>query len=186
MRAVWWKPTSWFIDGRLFMSSHLAEKVRELSEFSFIRVLSHSQGFYDLITPSSLYLLTQSCWGLGFNIWILGEHKIPPITRVAACYYLCIRHSLPYILLSDGLPQWLSGKESACNAGNSGDTGSISESGRSSRRVHGNPLWYSWLENPINRKAWEGYGPYNVVKSGTRLKGLSMHTLLTDKNCVFP
>ena len=30
-----------------------------------------------------------------------------------------------------GLPQWLSSKESMCNAGDTGDAGSIPESGRS-------------------------------------------------------
>ena len=50
-----------------------------------------------------------------------------------------------------GLPQWLSGKESACNAG---DTGSIPGSGRSPGEGHGNPLQYSCLENPMDRGAW--------------------------------
>ena len=48
-----------------------------------------------------------------------------------------------------GLPQWLSSKESACNAG---DQGSIPGSGRSGG-VHGNPLQYSCLENPMDRGA---------------------------------
>ena len=50
-----------------------------------------------------------------------------------------------------GLPQWLSGKESACNAG---DPGSITESGRSPGEGNGNPLQYSCLENPMDRGAW--------------------------------
>ena len=37
------------------------------------------------------------------------------------------------------------GKESACNAG---DPGLIPGSGRSLREGHGNPLQYSFLENP--------------------------------------
>ena len=39
------------------------------------------------------------------------------------------------------------GKESACNAGAEGDTGSILGSGRSPGGGHGNPLQYSGLEN---------------------------------------
>ena len=50
-----------------------------------------------------------------------------------------------------GLPQWLSGKESTCNAG---DMGLISGSGRSPRGGHGNPLQYSCLEKPMDRGAW--------------------------------
>ena len=54
-----------------------------------------------------------------------------------------------------GLPQWLRGKESFCNAGASGDTDSIPVSGRSPVGGHGNPLQYSCLENPMDRGAWQ-------------------------------
>ena len=47
-----------------------------------------------------------------------------------------------------GLSQWLSGKESACNAGDAGDVGLIPGLGRSPGRRHGNPLWYSSMDNP--------------------------------------
>ena len=43
------------------------------------------------------------------------------------------------------------GKESAYNAG---DPGSIAGSGRSPGEGNGNPLHYSYLENPIDRGAW--------------------------------
>ena len=52
-----------------------------------------------------------------------------------------------------GLPQWLRGKESACNAGATGDMGWIP--GRSPGGGHGNPLQYSCLENPMDRGAWQ-------------------------------
>ena len=54
-----------------------------------------------------------------------------------------------------GLPWWLSGKESACNAGATGDVGSIPGSGRPLGGGHGNPLQYSCLENPMDRGAWQ-------------------------------
>ena len=44
------------------------------------------------------------------------------------------------------------GKESACNVG---DPGSILGSGRSSGEGNGNPLQYSCLENPMDRRAWQ-------------------------------
>ena len=50
-----------------------------------------------------------------------------------------------------GLPQWLRGKESTCNAE---DMDSIPGSGISSGEGHGNPLQYSCLENPMDRGAW--------------------------------
>ena len=49
------------------------------------------------------------------------------------------------------------GKESACNAGN---LGSIPGLGRSPGGGHGNPLWYSCLENPHERRSLLGYSPW--------------------------
>ena len=40
------------------------------------------------------------------------------------------------------------------NAGDAGDGGSVSGSGRSSGEGSGNPLQYSCLENPMDRGAW--------------------------------
>ena len=58
-------------------------------------------------------------------------------------------------ILRHGLLRWLSGKESACNAG---DLGSISGLGRSSGEENGNPLQYSSLGNPRDRGAWKARG----------------------------
>ena len=52
------------------------------------------------------------------------------------------------------LPQWLSGKESACNAEDTGDVGLILGSGRSPGGGKDNPLQCSCPENPIDRGAW--------------------------------
>ena len=49
----------------------------------------------------------------------------------------------------EGLPRWLSGKESACSAG---DPGSIPRLGRSPGEGNGNPLQYSCLENPLTEE----------------------------------
>ena len=51
-----------------------------------------------------------------------------------------------------GLSWWLSSKEYACNAG---DTGLISELGRYAGEGNGNPLQYPCLENPMDRGAWQ-------------------------------
>ena len=48
-------------------------------------------------------------------------------------------------------PQWLSDKESACNAG---DVGLIPGLGRSPGEGYGNPLQCSCLENPMDRGTW--------------------------------
>ena len=47
-------------------------------------------------------------------------------------------------------------KESACNAGATGNAGLILGLGRSSGGGHGNPLQYSCLENPMGKEAWRG------------------------------
>ena len=45
-------------------------------------------------------------------------------------------------------------KESACNAGDTADVGSVPGSGRSPGEGNGNLLQYSCLENPMDRGAW--------------------------------
>ena len=52
------------------------------------------------------------------------------------------------------LSQWLRSKASTCNAGDIGDSGSIPESGRSPGEGNENPLQYSCLGNPMDRRAW--------------------------------
>ena len=69
------------------------------------------------------------------------------------------------------LPWRLRGKESACKAGDAGDTGLIPESGRSPGGQHGNPLQYSCLENPMDRGGWWAT-VHGVAKGRTQLKRL--------------
>ena len=78
----------------------------------------------------------------GTIVWTpSGERKVELIGRLGLTYtYLILR------------TRWLSGKESACSAG---DLGSIPGSGRSPRGGHGKPLQYSCLENPMDRGVWQ-------------------------------
>ena len=62
-----------------------------------------------------------------------------------------------------GLSRWLSGKESACSAG---DVGPTLGSGRSPGEGNGNPPQYSYLENPMDRGAWQAT-VHEVTKSWT-------------------
>ena len=64
-----------------------------------------------------------------------------------------------------GFPGSSDGKESACNVG---DLGSIPGLGRSPGGGHGNPLQYSYLENPTDRRACQAT-VHEVTKSRTRL-----------------
>ena len=58
---------------------------------------------------------------------------------------------LNVIIDKQGPPWWLSGKESACNAG---VPGSIPGSGRSPGEGNGDPFQFSCLRNPMDRGAW--------------------------------
>jgi len=77
-----------------------------------------------------------------------------------------------------GLPQWLSGEESAYNAGAAGDVGLIPGSGRSPGQGHGDSLQYSCLGNPTDGGAWRAT-VHRVAKSRTRLKRLGTETNMT-------
>ena len=61
------------------------------------------------------------------------------------------------------------------NARDTGDMGSIPESGRPSGEGHGNPLQYSCLVNPVDRGAWWSM-VHMVAKSRTLLMLLSTHS----------
>ena len=61
------------------------------------------------------------------------------------------------------------------NAGDIRDAGSIPGLGRSPGRGHGNPLQYSFLENPMDRRAWLAT-VHGVAKNRTRLKRFSTCT----------
>ena len=58
----------------------------------------------------------------------------------------------------EGLPWWFSAKESANNAGATGDVGSSFESGRSPGGGHGNPLQYSLPGESCGQRSLMGYG----------------------------
>ena len=55
------------------------------------------------------------------------------------------------------------------------DSGWVPGWGRSPGGGHDNPLQYSYLENPMDRGAWQAT-VHRVTKSETLLKQLSTHT----------
>ena len=68
-----------------------------------------------------------------------------------------------------GFPGGTSGKEPPANAGDMRDIGLILGAGRSPGGGHGNPLQYSYLENPTDRGAWWST-VHRVAQSWTLLK----------------
>ena len=65
-------------------------------------------------------------------------------------------------------PRGSAGKESSCNAGDTGHAGWISGFGRSPGGGNGNTLSHSCLKNPMERGAWWA-AVQRLVKSWTRL-----------------
>ena len=76
--------------------------------------------------------------------------------------------------------QWLSGKESACNAG---DSCLIPGLGRSFGEGNGNPIHYSWLENPMDRGAWQvAHGVTKRIRHNLTTKPPSGNTISNRKS----
>ena len=62
------------------------------------------------------------------------------------------------------MAQWV--KKSTCNAGYTGNMGSIPALGRSPGGGNGNPFQYSCLKHPMDRGAWQAT-VHSVAKSDT-------------------
>ena len=95
----------------------------------------------------------------------LAFEKLPNAFSLMAMSFHILTSNLRVIQLSERLLesgaftihicQWISGKESACHAGDTGVVHSILGSGRSPGGRNGNPLQYSYLENNLmDRGAW--------------------------------
>ena len=90
---------------------------------------------------------------------------------------------VPGVLKYLWLHQRFSSKEFAYNARDTGDAGSIPESGRSPRGGNGNPLQYYCLESPVDRGAWRA-----PVHEGPQRAGhdwACMHLGCTEIELVF-
>ena len=81
---------------------------------------------------------------------VLLEHCHTHLGIVCNCLYISAESWVIASLY--GFPHSSVSKESACNAG---DPGLIPGSGRSSGEGNGNPLQYSWLQNPMDRGSWK-------------------------------
>ena len=112
------------------MTLHLVDKIWESSKVEYL----------SLNTIDTWDQVSLCCWGWGCPVHGGIFSSIPGGLLGA--------NSTP-----SGLPRWLSSKESAANAGDTGDAGSIPGSGRSPGGRNGNPLQYSCLGNPMDRGA---------------------------------
>ena len=78
----------------------------------------------------------------------------------------------------EGFPGGASGKESISQCRRLMRWGFDSGPGRSPGERHGNPLQYSCLKSPMDRKAWWA-SVLEVTKNQSRLKWLGMHAHIT-------
>ena len=114
--------------------------------------------------------LQYSCLGdtMDRGTWQATVHEVAGVghdlaTKPPQPPYDCIS-----LELGKGFPSDSVGKESVVSAGDTGDTGSIPGSERSSGGGHGSPLQYFCLENPMDRGAWQDT-VRRPAKSQTRL-----------------
>ena len=70
-------------------------------------------------------------------------------------------------------------KNPPADAGDVRDVSSIPGLGRSPGGGHGNPLQYSYLENPMNRGAYQAM-VHGVTKSQTRLSDLACNVYVSS------
>ena len=110
-----------------------------------------------------------SCVFLGKSLPSLGLIEARVIwTRPASQILWYDAHSFQSMLIHKVLqsfPGGSNGKASACSAG---DPGLIPRWGRSRGKRNSNPLQYSFLENSMDRGAWQAT-VHGVAKSQTRL-----------------
>ena len=104
---------------------------------------NHFQSFF----PFRIWLI--------ISIFVIQGRKLSPLLKSILIFWPQSPNRIALIYCIDkGFPGGLSSKESACNAGDAGDTGLIPESGRFPGGGHGNSLQYSCLENPMDRGDW--------------------------------
>ena len=97
--------------------------------------------------------------------WGITQILIPKasVAFAALLYWVVVS----YCFLLFQASQVLSGKESACQWGDTRHMGSIPVWRRSSGGGNGNPLQYSCVENPMDGRAWRAT-VHGVAKSQTR------------------
>ena len=94
--------------------------------------------------------------------------------------WLTYKHTHTYTLLSLGFLSSTVVKNLPANAGNARDSGSVLGTGRPPGEGNGNPLQYSCLKNPMDRRTWQAAVP-RVPKSQTQLSDWS-HTYIVIFN----
>ena len=129
---------------------------------SKVSILQHSASFivqlsHPYMTTGKTIALTR--WTFVSKVIALLFNMLSRLVIALLPRSKCLNYMTAVTICSDfgaqenkRLPWWLSGKESACQAG---DMGSIPWSGRSPGEGNGNSLQYSCLGNPMDREDWQ-------------------------------
>ena len=132
--------------------------------FFFLKIALAIRGLFcfhtncEIFCSSSVKNTIGSSIGIALNLWIaLGSIAIfttlsLPIQEHGVSLHLFVSCLISFI--SQGFSNG-SGKESTCNAGNTGDVGLIPGLGRWPGGGNGNPLQYCCLRNPMDRGTWQ-------------------------------
>ena len=107
------------------------------------------------------------CWNLGgFFLSHLSSLNLGYILQLmwektTSMVHLIINGTICIVWIFPG------GSDGKVSTYNAGDLGSIPGLGRSPREENGNPLQYSWLENPVDGGTWLGYSAWGRKESDT-------------------
>ena len=147
---------------RLFSSSSLSAIRVVLS--AYLRLLTFLPAILIPSWHGLLRCLLPRTLGLWMHAWLWAFGPAPG-TQLGPC---CLS-SFMCVWIFRGFPHGSGSKESACNAGDLGSTPGL---GRSPGEGHGNPLQYSYLQNPWTEEptGLQSVGSQNV---GQQLKQLS-------------
>ena len=195
LSAPWspaWKPSSPVSQKLNDWSSWRGSRTKEIaSQYAALGLPPHHLSNLHS-TEEIAYLMPHSALPLhqSFPMELFISENILPFKMMSVCMHVChtcwwmeVRPATSIYCThtaSVGLPQWLRGKESTRNAGDTGNAGSIPGSGRSPRGGHDNPLQYSCQENPMDRGAWRAT-VHGVTKSRTWLSMLCHHFVNSNR-----
>ena len=104
------------------------------------------------------------CLGFLFSRVECLVYQLPSVLFNPDSIEDCMTFLLTVFVCFTGFPSGLDGKESACNEE---DLGSVPGSETSPGEGNGYPLWYSCLENSMDREALEGYSPWDRKEPDT-------------------
>ena len=114
---------------------------------------------------TSFFLITPSSQ----QPWSHLDQRLPGSLLCMSLWPSCQAPSLQrFPTLCKDFPDTSVGKESTCDAADTGNVDSIPGSGRSPGEGNGNPLQYSCLGNSMDRGAWWATG-HGVMKELSRL-----------------